>query len=123
MLQTSSYFDFNKNSPEQVFHVFILGLVVGLREHYYINSNQESGMGRVDVVFIPHDKQKNGILLEFKTSETVELLPEKAQEALKQIKDKRYLETFKQHSVKNVLAIGLSFCGKQLELAHEEMSL
>jgi hypothetical protein len=123
ILQTSSYFDFNKNSPEQVFHVFILGLVVGLREHYYINSNQEAGMGRVDVIFIPHDKQKKGILLEFKVSEREDLLLERAQEALKQIKDKQYFEAFKQQKVSDVLAIGLAFCGKQVELAYENLSL
>ena len=99
IMQTGSYFDFNKNTPEQIFHVFILGLVVGLRDHYYIHSNQESGLGRFDVIFIPKNQKKSGILLEFKTSTTADLLLDKAQEALEQIKDKRYIETFKQHDI------------------------
>ena len=32
-----SYFDFNKNTPEKVFHSFMLGLVVGLKENYPFN--------------------------------------------------------------------------------------
>ena len=119
IMQTGSYIEFNSKTSEQIFHVFILGLVVGLRDRYYIRSNQESGLGRFDVIFIPKDKAKNGILLEFKTSLTPELLLSKAQEALEQIKDRKYIETFKQHNISSVLAIGLAFCGKQLELVNE----
>ncbi len=122
IMKTGSYFDFNRKAPEQIFHVFILGLVVGLRDHYDIHSNQESGLGRFDVIFIPKDIHKNGILLEFKTSPTPELLSNKALEALEQIKDKQYIEIFKQHNVTSILIIGLAFCGKQLELAHENIS-
>jgi hypothetical protein len=43
IMQAGSYFDFNSNTPEQIFHVFILGLVVGLRSDYYIHSNREAG--------------------------------------------------------------------------------
>jgi hypothetical protein len=119
ILQTGSYFDFNSNTPEQIFHVFILGLVVGLLDHYYIYSNKESGFGRCDVIFIPHDKQAQGIVLEFKTSEKPELLKDKAEEALSQIKDKRYVEIFKQNGINSVSAIGLAFAGKQMELVHQ----
>jgi hypothetical protein len=122
IMQTGSYFDFNSNTAEQIFHVFILGLVVGLRDHYHIHSNKESGLGRFDAIFIPKNKEKRGILLEFKTSDTVDLLLNKAQEALTQIKDKQYIETFKQHNITSVLAIGLAFCGKQMELVYETMN-
>jgi len=54
-MQSGSYFNFNSNTSEQIFHVFILGLVVGLREHYYIYLNQESGLGGFDVLFILKD--------------------------------------------------------------------
>ncbi len=125
ILQTGSYFDFNSNTAEDVFHAFILGLVVGLREYYIIQSNRESGLGRFDVIFIPKDKykQKKGILLEFKTSATADLLLDKAQEALEQIKNKKYIETFEQHHVASVSAIGLAFCGKQMELVYENINI
>ncbi len=123
IMQTSSYFEFNSKTSEKTFHVFILGLVVGLREHYHIHSNKESGFGRFDVIFIPKDKNRNGILLEFKTGTSVELLLNKAKEALEQVKDKKYIEIFKQHNVSSVLAIGLAFFGKAMELVHENISI
>jgi hypothetical protein len=123
IMQSGSYFDFNSNTPEQIFHVFILGLIVGLRDHYYIYSNKESGLGRCDVTLIPHDKQRQGILLEFKTSEKPSGLKDKALEALGQIKDMRYTEVFKQNQIHSILAIGLAFCAKQVELVHETIKL
>ena len=123
IMQTGSYFDFNSNTAEQIFHIFILGLVVGLRDSYYIYSNQESGLGRCDVIFIPKDKKEKGILLEFKTSSTVDQLVAKAKEALEQIKDKQYKEIFKKHDIGTILAIGMAFCGKQVELMHDNISV
>lgn len=76
-------------------------------------------------MFIPKDKDKNknGIILEFKVADSAGGLAGKAKEALEQIKCKQYFQTFKQHDVKNILAIGLAFCGKQLELVHEEIKV
>lgn len=121
LIQTTSYFDFSKNANEQLFHIFVLGLVVGLRDRYNIESNKESGLGRFDVMFIPKDKRQNGIIMEFKISENSELLIEKAQEALQQIKEKKYIERLKQEDVNKVIAIGVAFCGKAMELISEEI--
>ena len=114
---------FRSNTPERVFHSFMLGLTVGLKNEYIIQSNQEAGLGRFDVVFIPKNKHLKGILLEFKTTDSVDSLINKAKEALEQIKDKQYFQIFNQHDVKNILAIGLAFCGKKIELIHEEIKL
>lgn len=124
LLEAGSYFDFNKNTPEKVFHSFMLGLVVGLKENYIIQSNQESGFGRFDVIFIPKsDKTKDGILLEFKVSDNVKLLPNKAQEALQQIKGQKYITLFKTQGITSALAVGMAFCGKQVELAYEKLEI
>ena len=65
------------------------------RYYYYIYSNRESGIGRFDVIFIPYDKQKKGMLLEFKNKlRKWSCLKDKAKEALKQIRDKQYTEEF-----------------------------
>ncbi|RZI47446.1 AAA family ATPase [Rickettsiales endosymbiont of Peranema trichophorum] len=122
IMQSGSYFDFNKNTPERVFHVFILGLVVGLRGEYYIRSNQESGLGRFDVVMLPKQNERAGILLEFKATDDTRKLKAKAKEGLKQVKDKQYLELFRQNGVKEVLAIGLAFCGKHMELVCQRLN-
>jgi hypothetical protein len=121
--ESGSYFDFGKNTPERVFHVFMLGLLVGLRSKYDISSNKEAGSGRYDIIFVPKDKNRSGILLEFKIAKTSQELLSKAEEALKQIKDKQYTQIFFKHAVGNVLAIGMAFCGKELELLHENIQL
>ena len=121
--ESGSYFDFGKNTPERVFHVFMLGLLVGLRGKYAINSNKEAGNGRYDIIFIPRNPQQRGIILEFKTIDKVDLLPSKAKEALEQIKDKKYFQIFKQRNVESVLAIGLAFCAKQVEAVHEDLDV
>ncbi len=123
IMQSGSYFDFNCHTPEQIFHIFILGLVVGLRDKYIISSNKESGLGRFDVMFMPKDKNNAGIILEFKTSPTPQTLKDKADNALEQIKKRHYLQELKQHRLQKVLAIGLAFCGKEMDLVHENILL
>jgi hypothetical protein len=123
LMQSGSYFDFNNNTSEQIFHIFVLGLVVGLKDEYIIQSNQESGKGRFDVIFIPKDKKLNGILLEFKIAKTSNELLNKANEALAQIKDKQYFQIFRQYGTLSILAIGIAFCGKEVELAYENIEL
>jgi hypothetical protein len=66
----------------------------------------------LDVIFIPKTNQKNWILLEFRVCTETNLLPAKAQEALDQIKDQKYVTMLKAHDVSSALAIGLAFCGK-----------
>ena len=75
------------------------------------------------MVFIPKDKKSNGIILEFKNADTPRLLKSRAKEALNQIRDKKYFQEFKKHKVSTALAIGLAFCGRQVELAHEKIDL
>ena len=121
--ESGSYFDFGNNAPERVFHVFMLGLLVGLREKYDISSNKEAGLGRYDIIFVPKNKKQNGILLEFKIAKTAKELLNKASEALTQIKNRQYVQVFKQQEIKSVLAIGMAFYGKKMELVHEEIKL
>ena len=63
---TFSYFDISEKEPEKFYHGFVLGLVACLKDRYYIRSNRESGYGRYDVMLIPDDKSKKGIVFEFK---------------------------------------------------------
>lgn len=74
MLNSVSCFDFNSNSKESHYHVFILGMLLGLRRRYYIHSNREGGRGRYDLVVEPMDKSKNGLVIEFKVAKEKEEL-------------------------------------------------
>ena len=55
-----SSFDTGKNpsgktQPERFYHGFVLGLMVELRDRYYISSNKESGFGRYDIMLEPRE--------------------------------------------------------------------
>ena len=82
-----------KAAPENFYHGLVLGMLVELRQEYEVRSNRESGLGRYDVVIRPRDKNKNAIIIEFKSkrrSEKDKTLEELAEKALKQIEDKKY---------------------------------
>jgi hypothetical protein len=117
--QSGSYFDFSKKASEQIYHVFILGLVAGLGDQYLIKSNIESGFGRIDVALIPKDKLKTGIILEFKTANTEEELNDASKIALNQIEDKKYISIFEEQGCKKILLIGIAFFGKKLKVKHK----
>jgi len=40
-------------TPEQVYHVFVVSLLLGLQPRYLVRSNRESGTGRYDVMVLP----------------------------------------------------------------------
>ena len=65
---TFSYYDTAKNH-EYVYHSYILGLLAIIGDNYIIKSNKESGDGRYDIMLIPHDKTKNGVVIEIKQIE------------------------------------------------------
>lgn len=121
--ESTSFFDFNSKTPEQLFHVFILGLVAGLKQDYVIESNRESGKGRADIMMIPRDKSERGILIEFKVASEALKLKEKSLEALNQIKEKEYITRLKQEGVKQATLIGIAFYGKSVELSHLDLRI
>ena len=64
--QMFSFMDVGENTAENFYHAFVLGMLVGLKDTYYVNSNRESGMGRYDIMLEPQDKNANSFIMEFK---------------------------------------------------------
>ncbi|MEM7495395.1 MAG: AAA family ATPase [Myxococcota bacterium] len=116
-----SYFDFAGPEPERVYHALVLGMLAYLSDAYRIRSNRESGRGRSDLVLIPNDPKRRGIVMEFKVVRTEDQLKQAAQAALQQIKDKNYAAEFAQRQCSFVLAVGIAFAGKSLAAAHERL--
>jgi hypothetical protein len=107
-------------TPEQMYHLFILGFVAGLHgDCYQVQSNRESGYGRYDLILSPRRPDKHGIIFEFKAAKKPEQLEEYAQAALTQIRTKHYQAALEDHGVKRGLHIGIAFCGKRLHLSSE----
>ena len=119
---TVSYFDTSQQQPEKFYHGLVLGMIISLAKTHTIESNRESGVGRYDVIIIPHDLSKPGVVLEFKVTFDDETMEAAALEALQQIKDKRYAATLYQHRVTRVLALALAFSGKQVQILSEWLS-
>lgn len=116
MLNSVSCFDFNSNSKESHYHVFILGMMLGLRRRYYIHSNREGGRGRYDLVVEPMDKSKNGLVIEFKVAKEKEDLEKISEEALAQIEEKRYYEELRDRGVEKIILVGISFYQRDFKL-------
>ena len=49
-MQMFSFMDVGKNTAENFYHAFVLGMLVSLKDNYYVNSNRESGIGRYDIM-------------------------------------------------------------------------
>jgi hypothetical protein len=119
---SGSYFDFNANTSEAVYHAFILGIVSGLRDHYIILSNREAGYGRCDLAMIPKDPLKHkAMILEFKRRSTFRTLRQTARIALDQIAEKDYTALLAQHPIKNVTAVGIAFAEKNVAVTTREI--
>ena len=116
VIKSLSYFDVTKGESEKVYHAFVLGMLVSISDKYEVLSNRESGYGRYDVCIIPRDISKLGVIIEFKKldeydTETVEEL---ADEALKQIEDKKYATTLEYRGITNILKLAIVFKGKEV---------
>ncbi len=122
--QITSYHDFAKE-PEAFYQGLMLGFTVSLHDAgtYQIKSNRESGVGRYDIMLIPKDSNKLGIVIELKVKEEKETLEKAAKRGLIQIDEKRYTEDMKQAGLKKALKIGIGFKGKKFALIAEEEDL
>jgi hypothetical protein len=105
-----SFFDLSKKTPEYVFHIFMMGLLVGFKGKYDVDSNGEAGDGRYDVIMTPKNPANKAIIMEFKVCKDESSLEQTAQSALTQIIDKRYFNAFPG----KILALGMSFCCKEM---------
>ena len=123
--KTFSYFDVGKNVAENFYHAFTLGLLVNLDGKYRVISNKESGGGSPDVIIIPNDNTKKGVIIEFKVSENndEESMSQAVEKALKQIDDKKYSDEFLHLGIKKIIKIGIAFCGKIVKLDYKETIL
>ena len=118
LLKSVSYND-TKKGNEAFYHGFILGMSLYLEGEYIVKSNIESGLGRYDVSIEPKNKDKRGYILEFKATDNVDKLKEISKEALKQIEEGKYSSTLKQTDTKEILYLGIAFCGKQIKVSYK----
>ena len=117
---TFSYFD-TKGEPENIYQSYVLGLLAIIGDDYIIKSNRESGEGRYDIMLIPHDKSKYGIVIEIKQitrgdNEKEESLRDrinkKIHEAKDQIDHNQYYKELVDNKISNIIKLPIVFAGK-----------
>ncbi len=112
--ETLSYFDLSGEHPEKFYHALVLGMLVSLRASHQVLSNRESGDGRYDVMIIPHDLNKLGIIIEFKVADSEELMAKAVEDALLQIEAKKYQTELESRGIKKILKLAIVFFGKKI---------
>jgi hypothetical protein len=124
MGDTFSYYD-TVGEAERVYQAYVLGMLAILSDDYVIRSNRESGEGRYDIVLIPRDKSKTGVVMEIKqlerkSEESDSKLKSRVKRSLntarKQIEKNRYSQELIDHGVKTILSVPIVFVGKQAYL-------
>ena len=116
LLNSTSYQD-TKN--EDFYHGLILGMTLYLDSQYYVTSNKESGLGRYDVTIEPKNKNNKAYVLEFKVTKNEEDLEREAEEAIEQIISKKYDFSLKERGIKDIIILGVAFCGKLVKVSYK----
>ena len=114
-----SYMDVGRNTAENFYHAFVLGMLVGLKDSYYVNSNRESGFGRYDIMLEPHDKSQNSFIIEFKVADEMDepSLEQAVENGKKQIEEKDYENSLKERGFGNITKMVFAFKGKEFKIA------
>lgn len=118
VMDSMSYFDVSGKEPEKVYHAFVLGMIVSLAEEYEVKSNKESGYGRYDVMLIPKDTSKLGIIIEFKRIKNTapKTIEAGTKEALEQIENNKYESELRKRNISNILKLAIVFKGKEVKV-------
>jgi hypothetical protein len=109
-----SYYQTSKDHIEKVYHAFVLGMLINLQDRYHIESERESGFGRVDILMIPKDKSKLAFVIEMKKIRVSENTQTALESALKQIEDRQYESLLRQQGCQNIMKLAITFDGKRV---------
>ena len=113
LLKSTSY---NDTKNEDFYHGLVLGMMFYLDNHYYVKSNEESGLGRYDLMIEPKNKNNRGFILEFKVTKDESSLEKVSKEAVDQIIEKKYDVALKDRGIEDVTLVGVAFCGKMVKV-------
>ena len=107
------------DKKENFYHGLLLGLLRS-EMNWLILSNAESGDGFSDILIEPEDPDA-GIVIEVKYASSVAGLEKACEEALRQIREKRYDERLRNDGRADVLTYGIAFCRKRCKVVCERV--
>ena len=94
-----------KASKENFYHGILLG-ILGVKEEWYVSSNQESGEGYSDIL-VETENSETVILIEVKYANDGNL-DQSCERALQQIEEKKYDEELRENGVDKILKYGIA---------------
>jgi len=117
-----SYYDFGFEEPERVYKALLLGILSIALNGYEVESEIESGYGRLDVVVYPREKRYGSYaaIFEVKRIDREEKLEEYARKAIEQIRERAYYEKMVRKGFK-VISFGIAFAGKAVHVMVEKL--
>lgn len=102
---------------ENSYHMFLTGVLAGNAD-WSVKSNIEAGKGYADIIVKPDDPD-TGMIFELKVASGINDMEKVCQEAIAQIKEKRYAEYLADEGRHNVLMYGIAFYKKRCKVMVE----
>ena len=104
---------------EVPYQMFMLGFLTSMQDKFFVTPEQESGLGRADILLEPKNKNGVGYILEIKAARKNNRISNLAKRAHKQIDSKIYETELRKRGVVDIVKIGIAFRGKEVELHYE----
>ena len=104
---------------EVPYQMFMLGFLTSMQDKFFVTPEQESGLGRADILLEPKSKNGVGYILEIKAARKNNRISNLAKRAHKQIDSKIYETELRKRGVVDIVKIGIAFRGKEVEFHYE----
>ena len=109
-----------EEQKENFYHGLLLGLLRGSNPDWLIKSNRESGDGYSDILIEPENPDA-GIIIEVKHAASISGLDKACENAMAQIKNRRYDEALRENVRCEILAYGIAFHKKRCRVVCERL--
>ena len=114
VLRSLSSHDLAGERPERVWQAFVMGLLVHMSPTHRVHSNQESGLGRADVLIVPRRAGSPGVVLELKRLEEGADPEGALVAALEQIARQDYAASLRAAGASPIVQLACVFSGKRV---------
>ena len=104
---------------EVPYQMFMLGFLTSMQDKFFVTPEQESGLGRADILLEPKNKNGVGYILEIKAARKNNRISNLAKRAHKQIDSKIYETELRKRGVVDIVKIGIAFRRKEVEFHYE----
>ena len=107
LLETISFYDYK----ESYYHGFLTGILKCF-PNYIVFSNQETGLGRSDILLQEAVFRGRGVILELKITDDIDKMEDMCDKALQQIEEQQYEQILRKEGCREILKYGLCFFKK-----------